>query len=750
MQNKPNNNAAYTISVILITLFFGCTVEQSHKTLTFFFDGVDKVIFYNDYLSHDSLGQIAAAKREALLKKNRPDLCVHKRLLMPMPGLCFKCHTNFNETYKVVHGPVASGSCLNCHNQHSSRYPKLLTRQGQQICLYCHNSTLVFAAKVHRDIEDAECTMCHNPHGGKTRFMIKENISKDANRIALMDELTYRHLFGQVFCKVPGDINHITEIYILDSRGATVATVHPDDNGKFQVANMHPDQNYTFRFKKDFPDCKINILDRNGKLLYVIEKNKKELYLFDKAAYENVHTLINDAHFLGDSVRSDVVITKQGVNTENNLLLDTAAPIRGAGLTAVGDTLIHTVSALVNVETEHTEKKSKIVVTELPAGGNPKELNEGNNGGQAEKNAPPLTNAVIDTANYKGKIVVKELPQNVPLNDLVDANKVKNTIAVNNTDTNSVQDTGHYKGKIVVRELPSDVNLKQLTDENKAKYPDTAITETPQEMATTTGNKSKIKVMTIPDTANVPVMQRFRTMAGAEEVVTKLAAGGLKLTDLSLQVSGFIDGNVVCVLNSSGDLLDVAPVNKKGEFYLYDFLYFRISLPSGRTGILGQTIYLNEKMEVIETINKHLLNGRYIYIPNSKEPAATREQVRIYSNKENAVLFSSVYFTEGKASLTADGINELKKVIDYLNDHPQAIVYLMAHARSGGTSGYNRQLAEQRAAAATQYLNTNGINPGRIKVKGNRKNKAVKAIEITPGSTEENQRNRRVDVYIKI
>src|ERR1035441_8508536 len=152
MQKKPNNNVAYFVSILLITLFLGCTVQQTHKSLTYFFDGVDRVIFFNDYLSHDSLGRIAALKRDALLKKNRPDLCVHKpykekkceechtpdkRLIMQMPDLCFKCHTNFSETYKIVHGPVASGGCLNCHNQHSSKYPKLLIRQGQQICLYC-------------------------------------------------------------------------------------------------------------------------------------------------------------------------------------------------------------------------------------------------------------------------------------------------------------------------------------------------------------------------------------------------------------------------------------------------------------------------------------------------------------------------------------------------------------------------------------------------------------------------------------
>jgi predicted CXXCH cytochrome family protein len=263
MKNRQNSNAAYYVCMIIIALFLGCTVEQTHKTLVFFFDGVDKMNFLVRDVSKDSVNRDATAKREALLKKNRPDLCVHqpykekkcnechtpdKRLLMPMPGLCFKCHKSFNETYAVVHGPVASGNCMYCHNQHYSKFPKLLIRQGQQICLFCHSSTMVFASKVHRDIEDAECTTCHNPHGGKTRFMIKDNISRDANRIAIMDNLTYRHLYGQVVSNIAGIINKKMEIEILDSRGNLVATVHPDLDGKFYMANLHPDQNYTFRF----------------------------------------------------------------------------------------------------------------------------------------------------------------------------------------------------------------------------------------------------------------------------------------------------------------------------------------------------------------------------------------------------------------------------------------------------------------------------------------------------------------------
>ncbi len=762
MQRKPNNNVAYFISILLITLFFGCTVQQTHKTLTFFFDGVDKVVFFNDYLSHDTLGKIAAAKRDALLKKNRPDLCVHKpykekkceachtpdkRLLMPMPDLCFKCHTSFSQTYKVVHGPVASGGCLNCHNQHSAKYPKLLIRQGQQICLYCHNGSLVFANKVHRDIEDAECTMCHNPHGGKTRYMLKDNISRDANRIGLMDDISYRHLYGQVFCKVPGDANNVNEITILDSKGVVVATAHPDANGKFFLANLHPDQNYTFRLKKEMTDCKINIMDNNGTLLYVIEKNRKDKYVFDKANYEAVHTAMNDARFLGDTLTSD--ITKPNVinNSDVPSTKDTASAPLINGINKVEEPAKNNQASGVVAEPVDVNKKGKIVVANLPdTVTTQKYLGLDKEPVKAEN---PDVKKAVDTSTYKGKIVVKDLPGDKSLKKLVDENKLNDTTTDVAVQTPKV-DTEKYSGKIVVYSLPDNEKLEKLVADNKKKDTTTDNKEKDIVKPAQPGNKSRIVVADLPDTSDVTSTGRFRNMAGATEVIRKFEEGGVKLSDLTLQIGKYYEGTVVCILNDAGDLVDIANVNGKGEFYMYDFLYYRLSLPPANSGIITQSIFLNEKMEVIEVMNKRLVNGRYSYRQNSKEPENQKATVRIFANNANAVLFSSIYFVEGKATITDQGINELKKTVEYLNNHPKAKVYLASHAGSHGTTEFNRQLSDKRAKATMDYLTGNGISADRIREKGYGNAKRSKKFEITPGSDEENQKNRRVDIYIKV
>lgn len=308
MNNRQKNNyLAYYISAITIVVFFGCSVEQTHKTLVFFFDGVPPL--------HSLLAKADSAKNNnnsALAKANarkQPANYFHKpylerkceechtpdrHLLMPQPDLCYKCHTNFAETYKYVHGPVASGNCTKCHNQHNSQYPKLLIRPGQQLCLYCHGSSLVYNNKFHRKIEDAECTLCHNPHGGKTRFMIKDAVARDFNGLAALNDVASKHFFAQVYCNTPGDIKAGTEIITQanDENFEIISTDLVDVRGQFSIAKIETNENYTFKTKADLPeDAKVVITDYKDQVLYVIDKNKKGKFIFDKTDFASSYAI---------------------------------------------------------------------------------------------------------------------------------------------------------------------------------------------------------------------------------------------------------------------------------------------------------------------------------------------------------------------------------------------------------------------------------------------------------------------------
>jgi predicted CXXCH cytochrome family protein len=118
-------------------------------------------------------------------KKNVKGFTLSEKL----PGLCFNCHTDFQEhlaSYSSVHGAVRDSlSCLNCHNPHSSPQKKLLTDGTNDLCLNCHDKTirkdtvrirnikqvLTNAKSVHAAI-DGGCVTCHNPHFSEKRTLL--------------------------------------------------------------------------------------------------------------------------------------------------------------------------------------------------------------------------------------------------------------------------------------------------------------------------------------------------------------------------------------------------------------------------------------------------------------------------------------------------------------------------------------------------------------------------------------------------
>ncbi len=182
--NKGRNFSFFLLAVIVPLLIVRCSPEKQFQTLSFFFDGVpdpNNPTENSDELALDTI-ITSFTKSEPITfvhqpyEENKCESC-HERgfsnsLIIPMPGLCYTCHDDFNAKYKSLHAPVATGYCTACHNQHSADFDKLLMRKNQDICLYCHESKQVFANNKHKDVGDKNCTECHNPHGGENKSLL--------------------------------------------------------------------------------------------------------------------------------------------------------------------------------------------------------------------------------------------------------------------------------------------------------------------------------------------------------------------------------------------------------------------------------------------------------------------------------------------------------------------------------------------------------------------------------------------------
>jgi predicted CXXCH cytochrome family protein len=173
----------YMYIVVLISLI-SVISACSHKTLSFFFDGVP---YPDDSLavsSNNASYQADTARiNEILAMKAGPELTYHMpyldkecaachdekvmgKFVAPQPELCYQCHVDFSTTYAFLHAPVEMGECTSCHSPHMAKEAGLLLRTGQQLCLECHDEGDILKQENHDGIGDAACTECHNPHGG--------------------------------------------------------------------------------------------------------------------------------------------------------------------------------------------------------------------------------------------------------------------------------------------------------------------------------------------------------------------------------------------------------------------------------------------------------------------------------------------------------------------------------------------------------------------------------------------------------
>lgn len=84
------------------------------------------------------------------------------------------CHAE-QTTFKVVHNPVAQGSCESCHKYtDESKHTFKLRTQGGELCTFCHIGGGGAVGPVsHQPFARGECLSCHKPHGGGDKFMLK-------------------------------------------------------------------------------------------------------------------------------------------------------------------------------------------------------------------------------------------------------------------------------------------------------------------------------------------------------------------------------------------------------------------------------------------------------------------------------------------------------------------------------------------------------------------------------------------------
>ncbi len=112
-----------------------------------------------------------------------------------------------------------------------------------------------------------------------------------------------------------------------------------------------------------------------------------------------------------------------------------------------------------------------------------------------------------------------------------------------------------------------------------------------------------------------------------------------------------------------------------------------------------------------------------------------------------------IYFDLGKSTIRPDAAEELDKIVQVMNEHPNMIIELGSHTdcRSGAAS--NLKLSTARAKSSANYIIKKGINKARITAKGYGETKLLnnclcEGPVVSNCPEEEHAKNRRTEFII--
>lgn len=113
---------------------------------------------------------------------------------------------------------------------------------------------------------------------------------------------------------------------------------------------------------------------------------------------------------------------------------------------------------------------------------------------------------------------------------------------------------------------------------------------------------------------------------------------------------------------------------------------------------------------------------------------------------EREVILQAIYFEYNKSNITAEGAEELDKLVKVMNEYPNMVIDAKSHTDNRGADNYNLRLSDRRAKSTVQYIVSKGIAKNRIT--GSGMGETQPKVPCTECTEEEHAQNRRSEFLI--
>lgn len=113
---------------------------------------------------------------------------------------------------------------------------------------------------------------------------------------------------------------------------------------------------------------------------------------------------------------------------------------------------------------------------------------------------------------------------------------------------------------------------------------------------------------------------------------------------------------------------------------------------------------------------------------------------------ETEVILQAIYFEYNKSNITAEGAEELDKLVKVMNEYPNMVIDAKSHTDNRGADNYNLILSDRRAKSTVQYIVSKGIAINRIT--GSGMGETQPKVSCTECTEEQHAQNRRSEFLI--
>jgi len=590
-------------------------------------------------------------------------------------------------------------------------------------------------------------------------------------------ELAELEFSGQVFDKLPGDVNEEVTVYLTDTLGRLIDSTKTDAEGKFTFSRLPASENYLIKVKEVDTEMKIAFINEKERVYNIERMNKEGMInikptidastLLEEAKNKGFTSLIGKLEIQGSPVSNTVV----EIYDRNDSLISTVVTNDKGEFQY--NMLEYDKHYFLKIPTLEEDLRDDALLYVVREDGSPLYLINLINNGSYEFQSLPFDEYEVEAERRK-RLVPREVAIAGQLYSINDEEDMKDLTVYLVGEDGILRDSvkTDEKGKFKFEKLNPDEHYSFLMDKPANDYT----------MVLVDQDDNVIEKAFLSEEEGFKYEKLTHQIAQFEpldieeaKLIESQFSHDVKAQIFNERPGDFGDKSKVYIYDKDGNLVGVTETDREGKFEFKKLdpeQNYIIKLENEKENQDYTMVTFNEENKVVEKKIKKK-GAAFTYAPlgfienkfpkgaeavdlapiayseaeidklkaSLKSPSETYED----SSEENKRLV--IFYGLDKAELSPQARIKLQEFVDLFGGQ-EFLIEISSHTDQEGPESYNENLSKLRTKRVSQYLINQGINVDRIIEKWYGETKPIIDCEKEDCDLNDRRLNRRSELRI--